>query len=66
MYATDAGASDAVASLAIPAAANVRATYGGVVIAGSPNEPAAAAFLDWLTRDDGQAILRSFGFQAAP
>ena len=32
----------------------------------SPNQDAAAAFLDWLAGPDGQAILASFGFLPPP
>ena len=43
-------------------AANVPATYGGVVVKASPNQAAATAFITWLAGPDGQAILESFGF----
>jgi molybdate transport system substrate-binding protein len=62
VYRTDAAGSDAVESIAIPEAANVAATYTGVVIAASPRQAAARMFLDWLTGADGQAILARFGF----
>ena len=47
-------------------AANVAATYGGVVVKASPNQAAATAFLTWLASPGGQAILAVFGFQTAP
>jgi molybdate transport system substrate-binding protein len=62
VYVTDAAASEEVTPIEIPDAANVPATYAGVVVGESPNQDAAAAFLDWLTGPDGQAILSSFGF----
>lgn len=62
VYATDARASAKVATIAIPAGANVRATYGGVVVRASRQPAAAAAFLAWLGGPAGQAILASFGF----
>lgn len=65
VYVTDAKASTKVATIAVPAAANVPATYAGVVVKASANEDAARAFLTWLAGSDGQAILASFGFLPA-
>jgi molybdate transport system substrate-binding protein len=62
VYATDATSSDEVAEVAVPDDANVRATYGGVVVRASPDQEAAAAFLAWLAGPDGQAILGELGF----
>jgi molybdate transport system substrate-binding protein len=62
VYQTDAKASSKVTTLAVPAAANVPATYGGVVVKTSTNAAAAGAFLSWLAGTDGQAILAMFGF----
>ena len=66
VYVTDAAASDEVTAIAVPDAANVPATYAGVVVGESPNHEAGAAFLDWLTGTDGQAVLSSFGFLPPP
>ncbi|MGA2513896.1 MAG: molybdate ABC transporter substrate-binding protein [Candidatus Limnocylindrales bacterium] len=66
VYATDAKTSTQVTTVAIPAAANVPATYGGVVVKASTNLAAAQAFLTWLAGPDGQAVLASFGFLPAP
>jgi molybdate transport system substrate-binding protein len=66
VYVTDADASDGVTRIDIPAAANVPATYSGVVVGASPNQAPAAAFLDWLAGPEGQAILSSFGFLPPP
>lgn len=66
VYATDAATSDAVAVVGIPPAANVRATYAGVVIRASTEPDAARAFLDWLVGADGQAILGAAGFLPPP
>ena len=66
VYVTDAAASDEVTAIDVPAEANVPATYAGVVVGESPNHEAAAAFLDWLTGADGQAVLSSFGFLPPP
>ena len=62
VYATDAHASAKVSTVEVPAAANVRATYAGVALRGSPNRAAASGFLAWLAGPDGQAILGTFGF----
>ncbi|HEX5467373.1 MAG TPA: molybdate ABC transporter substrate-binding protein [Candidatus Limnocylindrales bacterium] len=61
-YVTDAKTSDDVATVDVPDAANVPATYGGVVVKASASQAAAQAFLTWLAGSDGQAILASFGF----
>ena len=66
VYVTDAAASDQVATIDVPDAANVTATYAGVVVAGSRRSAAAHAFLDWLDGPDGRAILADFGFLAPP
>jgi molybdate transport system substrate-binding protein len=65
VYVTDAKTSDKVATVEIPIDANVRATYGGVVVKGSRNLDTAGAFLAWLAGPDGRAILSSFGFPPA-
>jgi molybdate transport system substrate-binding protein len=65
VYLTDAKASEKVATIDVPASANVPATYGGVVVKASPHREAAARFLAWLADGDGQAILSSFGFLPA-
>lgn len=62
VYVTDAKASAKVAPIAIPAAQNVPAAYGGVVIGASPHAAAASALLSWLAGPEGQAVLASFGF----
>ncbi len=66
VYVTDAAASTKVATVDVPDAANVLATYAGVVVKASENAAAARAFLAWLAGPDGQAILGSFGFLAPP
>ena len=62
VYVTDASTSTQVATVVIPAGANVPATYGGVTLKASPHVDAASSFLTWLAGPDGQAILGSFGF----
>ena len=62
VYVTDAKTSTKVTTIAVPADANVPATYSGVVVKASKNAAAAQAFLTWFAGPDGQAILASFGF----
>jgi molybdate transport system substrate-binding protein len=62
VYVTDARTSTKVTTVAVPADANVPATYSGVVLNASRNAAAAQAFLTWFGGPDGQAILASFGF----
>ena len=62
VYVTDAKASTKVSTVDVPDAANVPASYAGVVVKASANAAAAQAFLDWFAGPDGQAILASFGF----
>jgi molybdate transport system substrate-binding protein len=61
-YVTDAKASTKVATVEVPPAANVLATYAGVVVKASPNQAAATAYLTWIAGPDGQAILSGYGF----
>lgn len=62
VYRTDAAASDRVSTVEIPDAANVTATYDGVVVKASRHRFEARAFLEWFAGPGGQAILRDFGF----
>lgn len=62
VYATDALASDLVRTIVIPEWAEVSASYGAVVMAGSPQSAAADELLSWLRAPDGQAVLARFGF----
>jgi molybdate transport system substrate-binding protein len=64
VYRTDAAATSSVRTIAIPADANVRATYAGIVVGTSTHQAAARAFLDWLVGPDGQTVLASFGFES--
>jgi molybdate transport system substrate-binding protein len=65
VYVTDAKSSPKVTAIAVPDAANVPATYGGVVVKASPDQAAANAFLAWLAGPAGQSILASLGFLPA-
>ena len=62
VYVTDAKTSSKVLTIPVPAAANVPATYAGVVVKGAAHATAAADFLSWLAGSAGQAILARFGF----
>jgi molybdate transport system substrate-binding protein len=62
VYVTDARTSTKVTTIAVPADANVPATYSGVVVGASKDGAAARAFLTWFSGPAGQAILASFGF----
>lgn len=79
-YATDAlVAATSVTSVPLPSEAQVRVTYGAVVLAGpsqgsgssggssagTRSRAAARAFLTWLTGAEGQRILARFGFLVA-
>jgi molybdate transport system substrate-binding protein len=63
VYVTDALLSgDLVERIAVPADANVSATYAAAAIVESDQPAEALAFLDLLTGPGGQAALASFGF----
>ncbi len=64
VYETDArSASGAVGVVGgIPGAANVTATYGGVIVRSASDAATARAFLDWLRGAGGQAVLAGFYF----
>ncbi|HEV8488874.1 MAG TPA: molybdate ABC transporter substrate-binding protein [Candidatus Limnocylindrales bacterium] len=62
VYVTDARSSHNVETVAIPASANVEATYGAVTARGSRHPVEAAAFVMWLTGPRGRAVLAPFGF----
>jgi molybdate transport system substrate-binding protein len=66
VYVTDAKASTDVETVEVPDAANVRASYAGVVVKASPNGDAATAFLSWIAGPAGQAILGEAGFLPPP
>lgn len=66
VYVTDAKASGKVEAVALPDAANVRATYDAIVVRASAHPAQAADFLAFVHGTDGQAILVQFGFLPAP
>ncbi len=65
VYVTDA-ARTGVQSIDLPDAANVTATYAGVVVKASPVLAGAHRFLDWLRGPDARPLLAAYGFGAAP
>jgi molybdate transport system substrate-binding protein len=64
VYSTDAAASDAVTTIAIPPEAEVIAQYAGAVVGRSAHLDDARAFLDWLNGTEAQEIFGSFGFRS--
>ncbi|HKF85606.1 MAG TPA: extracellular solute-binding protein, partial [Candidatus Limnocylindrales bacterium] len=62
VYVTDAKGSSDVATIEVPDAANVLATYGGVVLKGSSDPEQARAFVAWLAGRQGQDVLGELGF----
>ena len=62
VYVTDANASTKVATVDVPDAANVPASYAGVVVKASSHAEAARAFLAWLAGPAGQVFLARAGF----
>lgn len=62
-YVTDVMSTDgAVEGVDIPEESNVVAEYPIAVLAGAPNPDAAAAFVEFVLSEEGQAILTAYGF----
>lgn len=66
VYATDALAVPGVTSIAVPAEAQVRATYSGAVLRAARQRAAGNELLSWLTGPEGQAVLNRRGFGGRP
>lgn len=64
VYATDAASGADVASIPVPASANVRVAYAGVVVNRGIQTAAASEFLAWAAGEGGRVVLSSFGFLA--
>ena len=64
VYVTDVQASGQVEGVVIPDDLNVAASYLIAPIAEAGNRDAAAAFIEYVHSDRGQAVLREFGFLA--
>jgi molybdate transport system substrate-binding protein len=63
VYVSDAqAAGNSVASVTIPTAQNVIATYPIAVLAASGNKATAQAFIDYVMSPAGQSTLQSYGF----
>lgn len=63
VYATDVlSAGDEVEGIAVPDDVNVVAKYPIVALADAPNAGGAAAFVDYVLSDEGQAVLEDYGF----
>ena len=65
VYASD-GARTGVDSIDLPDAANVTATYAGVVLKSSRGPMSAHRFLDWLRSPGARQLLAAYGFGVAP
>jgi molybdate transport system substrate-binding protein len=66
VYLSDARSSAKVSSVALPARANVQATYAAVAVRRSTHAAASAVFIAWLAAPEGQAILARHGFLPPP
>ena len=62
VYVSDATSNAGVTAVEVPAEANVLAEYGAVGVASTTVPEGAAAFVDYLTGPEAQAILAQFGF----
>ncbi|MCZ7526719.1 MAG: molybdate ABC transporter substrate-binding protein [Acidimicrobiia bacterium] len=62
VYATDVLASDDVEGVEIPEDVNLATRYPVAVLEGAGNPEGARAFVELLTSDDGQDVLRRHGF----
>jgi molybdate transport system substrate-binding protein len=66
VYVTDAAGVPNIRTIEVPDAANVLATYAGVLVKASSSEAEGRAFLAWLAGSSGQAVLAHFGFLPPP
>lgn len=65
VYTSDvATAGDDVEAVDIPPEQNVPATYPIATLTDAPNAAAADAFVDYIVSDEGQELLREFGFSS--
>ena len=63
VYVTDVtAAGEAAEGVEIPEDINVVAEYPIATVAASENQEVGEAFVDFLTGDDGQAIMAEYGF----
>jgi molybdate transport system substrate-binding protein len=67
VYVTDVSAGgDKVEGVDIPTSQNVPATYPIATVKASTHQSQAQAFMDMVTSDQGQQVLKSFGFLPPP
>ena len=59
-----ASAGEAVDGIEIPDTVNVAAEYTIAVLAGSTDEEAASAFIEFVLSDEGQGIMAEHGFRS--
>jgi molybdate transport system substrate-binding protein len=64
VYVTDVMSAEGVEGIEIPEGENVLAEYPIAALSGAPNPDGAAAFVEFVLSDEGQAILADFGFMA--
>jgi molybdate transport system substrate-binding protein len=64
VYVTDVISAEGVEGIEIPDGENVLAEYPIAALSGAPNPDGAAAFVEFVLSDEGQAILADFGFMA--
>lgn len=62
VYRSDAAAVTGLKQIEIPAQLNVIAAYPIAPLLGAPNRGAAADFINFVLSEDGQALLRTWGF----
>ena len=63
VYRSDVGTAKQVTVLEIPERVNVVATYPIAVVEGSTSDKLAAAFVELVLSEEGQAILQKAGFE---
>lgn len=64
-YVTDVASTDgAVEGVDIPEEVNVVAEYPIAVLSGASNQETATAFIEFVLSDEGQSLLRGFGFSS--
>jgi molybdate transport system substrate-binding protein len=66
VYVTDVTAGDKVEGVDIPNTQNVVATYPIATVKASTHQSQAQSFMDMVTSDQGQQVLKSFGFLPPP
>ncbi|PRQ01251.1 Molybdate-binding periplasmic protein precursor [Enhygromyxa salina] len=65
-YATDLARSPSLRGIEMPATVQVSAIYELAVLSPEPSEEQGTAFAAFVVGDEGQAVLREYGFSAPP